>query len=162
MTKSEYYLDIALTVAKKSTCLKKHYGAVIVNNDEIVATGFNGPPRKEEHCITCTKKQGNGDMDEYCSCPAVHAEMNAIISAARRDMVGADIYLAGFDVRTNEEHKDAWPCEICLRLIKNAGINRIINRTGVIYQRDEKTGILGRWYFRTPIDKMEYLNQKGN
>ncbi|MBO5424012.1 MAG: cytidine deaminase [Lachnospiraceae bacterium] len=162
MDKSEYYLDIALTVAKKSTCLKKHYGAVIVNNDEIVATGFNGPPRKEEHCITCTKKQGNGDMDEYCSCPAVHAEMNAIISAARREMVGADIYLAGFDVRTNEEYKDAWPCEICLRLIKNAGINRIINRTGVIYQRDKKTGILDRWYFRTLIDKMDYLNQKGN
>ena len=141
MNKSEYYLDIALTVAKKSTCLKKHYGAVIVNNDEIVSTGFNGPARNEPHCITCTKKQGNGDMDEYCSCPAIHAEMNAIISAARKEMVGADIYLAGFDVRTNAEHKEAWPCEICLRLIKNSGINRIINRTGIIYQRDEK-GIL--------------------
>jgi dCMP deaminase len=141
MTKNEYYLDIALTVAKKSNCLKKHYGAVIVNNDEIVSTGFNGPARHEPHCITCTKKQGNGDMDEYCSCPAIHAEMNAIISAARKEMVGADIYLAGFDVRINAEHREAWPCEICLRLIKNSGINRIINRTGVIYQRDEK-GIL--------------------
>jgi dCMP deaminase len=87
MTKNEYYLDIALTVAKKSTCLKKHYGAVIVNNDEIVATGFNGPARNEPHCEICTKKQGNGDMDEYCSCPAIHAEMNAIISAARKEMV---------------------------------------------------------------------------
>ena len=162
MTKNEYYLDFALTVAKKSTCLKKHYGAVIVNNDEIVSTGFNGPARNEPHCETCTKKQGNGDMDEYCSCPAIHAEMNAIISAARRDMVGADIYLAGFDVRTNDEHKEAWPCEICLRLIKNSGINRIINRTGIIYQRDEKTGILDRCYFKTLIDKMDYFNQKGN
>ena len=141
MTKNEYYLDIALTVAKKSTCLKKHYGAVIVNNDEIVATGFNGPARNEPHCETCTKKQGNGDMDEYCSCPAIHAEMNAIISAARKEMVGADIYLAGFDVRTNAEHKEACPCEICLRLIKNSGINRIINRTGIIYERSDD-GIL--------------------
>ena len=143
MTKNEYYLDIALTVAKKSTCLKKHYGAVIVNNDEIVATGFNGPARNEPHCETCTKKQGNGDMDEYCSCPAIHAEMNAIISAARKEMVGADIYLAGFDVRTNAEHKEACPCEICLRLIKNSGINRIINRTGIIYERSDD-GILRR------------------
>ena len=67
MTKAEYYLDIALTVAKKSTCLKKHYGAVIVNNDEIISTGFNGPARNEPHCATCTKKQGNGDMDVEAS-----------------------------------------------------------------------------------------------
>lgn len=141
MTKTEYYLDIALTVSKKSTCLKKHYGAVIVNGDEIVATGFNGSPRAETHCKTCTKKQGKGDFDEYCSCPAVHAEMNAIISASRKEMLGADLYLAGYDVRTGEEHINAWPCEICLRLIKNAGINRIINRTGLIYKRGHE-GIL--------------------
>ena len=70
MTKTDYYLNIALAVANKSTCLKKHYGAVIVNGDEIVATGFNGPPRCEAHCISCTKAQGTGDMDEYYSCPA--------------------------------------------------------------------------------------------
>ncbi len=136
MTKTEYYLDIALAVAKKSTCLKKQYGAVIVSGDEIVATGFNGPVRHEPHCKTCTKKQGNKDFDEYCSCPAVHAEMNAIISASRKEMLDAEIYLAGYDVQTKTEYTDAQPCEICLRLIKNAGIWRIINRTGVIYQRD--------------------------
>lgn len=135
MTKQEYYMDIALAVAKKSTCLKKQYGAVIVKDDEIVATGFNGSPRAEPHCETCTKKQGNGDFDEYCSCPAVHAEMNAVISASRKEMLGADIYLAGYNSNTGEEHKNALPCEICLRLIKNAGIQRIINRTGVIYAR---------------------------
>ena len=141
MTKIEYYLDIALTVAKKSTCLKKHYGAVIVNGDEIVATGFNGPPRGEAHCTVCTKVQGAGDMDEYCSCPAVHAEQNAIISASRKEMVGAVLYLAGWDARLDCEHINTQPCEICLRLIKNAGIVRVINRTGLIYERTED-GIL--------------------
>lgn len=143
MTKTEYYLDIALAVSKKSTCLKKHYGAIIVKDDEVVSTGYNGTPRHELHCATCTKKCGNGDFDEYFSCPAVHAEMNAIISASRKEMLNADLYLAGWDVVTDKEHVNASPCEICLRLIKNAGINRVINRSGVIYERADD-GILYR------------------
>ncbi len=140
MTKTQYYLDIALAVAKKATCLKKQYGAVIVNGDEIIATGFNGPPRSEPHCFTCTKKCGTGDTDEYSSCPAVHAEQNAIISASRKEMLGADLYLAGWEVSTDSECTkqeviNALPCEICLRLIKNAGIDRVINRTGIVYER---------------------------
>lgn len=140
MTKTEYYLGIALAVAKKATCLKKQYGTVVVNGDEIIATGFNGPPRNEPHCFTCTKKCGNGDADEYSSCPAVHAEQNAIISASRKEMLGADLYLAGWEATadpecTRQEVMNARPCEICLRLIKNAGINRVINRTGIIYER---------------------------
>ena len=111
MTKAEYYLDIALAVAKKSTCLKKQYGAIIVKDDEIIATGFNGPPRSEPHCITCTKKQGTGDVDEYCSCPAVHAEQNAIISASRLEMLNATIYLAGYDIKTGQEYKEALSSE---------------------------------------------------
>ena len=131
MTKQQYYLDIALTVAKKARCLKKQYGAVIVNDDEIIATGFNGPPRNEPHCFTCTKKCGTGDVDEYSSCPAVHAEQNAIISASRKEMLGADLYLAGWEASTDpectkQEHVDARPCEIC---------HRVINRTGIIYER---------------------------
>lgn len=143
MTKAEYYLDIALAVAKKSTCLKKQYGAIIIKDDEIIATGFNGPPRSEPHCITCTKKQGTGDVDEYCSCPAVHAEQNAIISASRLEMLNATIYLAGYDIKTGQEYKEALPCEICLRLIKNVGIRYVVNRTGVVYYRNEE-GILIR------------------
>lgn len=141
MTKHEYYIGIALAVARKSTCLKKQYGAVIVKDDEVIATGYNDVCRKEPHCITCTKPSSDGDMREYTACPAVHAEMNAIISASRKEMLGADLYLAGYDVVTGEENIEAFPCEICLRLIKNAGINRIINRTGVIYKRYED-GIL--------------------
>ena len=74
-------------------------------------------------------------MAEYETCPAVHAEMNAIISAARKEMLGADLYLAGYDLATGTENLNARPCEICLRLIKNSGINRVINSTGVIYER---------------------------
>jgi dCMP deaminase len=140
MTKTDYYLGIASAVSKKSTCLKKRYGAVIVKDDEVIATGYNDTCRKEAHCVTCTKPSGNGDMDEYAVCPAVHAEMNCIISASRKEMLGADLYLAGFDAASGEE-VEARPCEICLRLVKNAGIGRIINRTGIIYERWED-GIL--------------------
>jgi dCMP deaminase len=136
MTKTEYYLGIALAVSKKSTCLKKKYGAIIVNEDEVVSTGYNGNCRGEPHCTTCTKPSGNGDLEEYQHCAAVHAEMNAIISPSRQEMIGADLYLAGYDVKSGVAIEcEAWPCEICLRLIKNAGINRVINRTGIIYER---------------------------
>ena len=146
----EYYLNIAKAVSARSTCLKKHYGAVIVKNGTILSTGYNGNVRGEGHCsIFCTKASGNGDMEEYLQCPAVHAEMNAIIAASRNDMLEADLYLAGFDVKTGETIEcEAWPCEICLRLIKNAGINRIINSRGVIFMRSDD-GILRQIIERT-------------
>ena len=139
----EYYLEIAKSVSMRSTCIRKHYGAVIVNNGEIVSTGYNNPPRGEPHCWTCTKCKHGKDTSTYIDCPAVHAEMNAIISASRKEMLGADLYLAGVDI-TGDEPVDfaAWPCEICLRLIKNAGIDRIINSKGVIYWRSENDSLL--------------------
>ena len=136
MTKDEYYLSIALVVAKKSKCLKKQYGAVIVNNDEIISTGYNDTCRKEPHCIVCTKVDCNKDMAEYETCPAVHAEMNAIISASRNEMIGSTMYLAGYEADTGYENLNVEPCEICLRLIKNAGIDRVVTSNGIIYQRD--------------------------
>lgn len=150
MTKDEYYLRIADAVSAKSSCLKKNYGAVIVKDDIVVSTGYNGPCRGEAHCIACTKVKLDKDMSEYETCPAVHAEMNAIISAARKDMIGATLYLSGRrapDYKFPEGQRElgleieAWPCEICLRLIKNSGINRIINKSGCIYQRADD-GIL--------------------
>jgi dCMP deaminase len=85
-------------------------------------------------------------MTTFATCPAVHAEMNAIISASRKEMLGADLYLAGFDVKTGEAIEcEAWPCEICLRLIKNAGIEQVINSSGVIYLRSDN-GILQKLY----------------
>jgi dCMP deaminase len=139
----EYYLGIAKAVSTRSTCIKKHYGAVIVKNGEIIATGYNNPPRGEPHCWTCTKCDSGKDMSTYIDCPAVHAEMNAIISASRNDMLGADLYLAGYNVSSGEAVEcEAWPCEICLRLIKNAGIDRIINNKGVIYMRADRSNLL--------------------
>lgn len=141
-TLDEYYLNIAKAVSARSTCLKKHYGAVIVKNGTILSTGYNGNVRGEGHCGMCTKSSGDGDMSEYSQCAAVHAEMNAIISASRNDMLGAELYLAGFNVKTGEPVEcEAWPCEICLRLIKNAGIERIINSSGTVYLRSDD-GIL--------------------
>lgn len=139
---NEYYIEIAKAVSLRSTCLKKHYGCVIVKAGEIISTGYNNPPRGEVHCITCTKCDNKKDMATFTTCPSVHAEMNALLSAPRKDTIGADLYLAGYNVKTGEpvEH-EAWPCEICLRLIKNAGINRIINNKGVIYARSDD-GIL--------------------
>lgn len=136
MNKLDYYLDIALAVSKKSSCLKRHYGAVIVKDDIVKSTGYNGSCRGEPHCVTCTKVSTNKDIAEYLTCASVHAEMNAIIAASRPEMLGGDLYLACWDNRKGQEIADAQPCEICLRLIKNAGINRIINRTGIIYERN--------------------------
>ena len=141
MTKDEYYLGIALAVAKKSTCLKKQYGAVIVKNDTILSTGYNGNCRGELHCIKCSKIDCNKDEAEYSTCKSVHAEMNAIISASRNEMLGATLYLAGYITSTGEENLNVEPCEICLRLIKNAGIDRVVTNNGVLYIRDSN-GIL--------------------
>ena len=141
-TKEAYYLGIARAVALRSTCLRKAYGAIIVKNDRIIAAGYNGVPSDEPHCTTCTKCGHGKDIETYLSCKSVHAEMNCIISASRNEMLGADLYLAGYDVKSGEPVEcEAWPCEICLRLIKNAGINRIINKKGVIYSRSND-GIL--------------------
>ena len=141
----EYYLQIADAVSIKSKCLKKHYGAIIVKNNEIISTGFNGPARGEAHCTKCTKVGSDKDMIEYSSCPAIHAEQNAIISASRQEMLGSVLYLFGRDVSGSIDEIGlpiaARPCEICLRLIKNAGIEKVINKNGVIYQRDSE-GIL--------------------
>ena len=141
----EYYLQIADAVSIKSKCLKKHYGAIIVKNNELISTGFNGPARGEAHCTKCTKVGSDKDVVEYSSCPAIHAEQNAIISASRQEMLGSVLYLSGRDVSGSIDEIGlpiaARPCEICLRLIKNAGIEKVINKNGVIYQRDSE-GIL--------------------
>ena len=142
MTKDEYYLGIAKAVASKSTCLCKHYGAVIVKDDTIISTGFNGPARHEPHCIECTKISKGKDVEAYLSCPAIHAEQNAMLNASRNEMLNSKMYLYGFDVKANEEI-NAIPCEICFRLLKNSGIGTVISRDGICAKRNE-SGILIR------------------
>ena len=126
ISKENYYLDIAETVLKRSTCLRRCYGAIIVNNDEIIATGYNGAPRGRRNCVDlgyCTREQ-----IRYELCRSVHAEANAIISAARRDTVGGTLYLAGRDARTGELLSDATSCAMCRRTIINAGLERVVIR----------------------------------
>lgn len=128
ITKNEYYLGIAAAVAKRSTCLRKRYGAVIVKNDEIIATGYNGAPRGDLNC-NCIGKCARENYEHgegYLVCPAVHAEQNAIISASRNEMIGATLYLACI------EDSNPKPCVICHRMIKNAGISKVITEKGVI------------------------------
>ena len=130
--KENYYLDIAETVLERSTCLRRCYGAIIVKNDEIVATGYNGAPRGRRNCMDlgyCTREAMNVPSGErYELCRSVHAEMNAIISAARRDTLGATLYLAGREAKDGELLHDATSCSMCRRVIINAGIDRVVIR----------------------------------
>lgn len=130
--KENYYLDIAEAVLKRSTCLRRCYGAIIVRNDEIISTGYNGAPRGRKNCIDlgyCTRdamKIPAGQRYELCR--SVHAEANAIISASRAEMLGGTLYLAGRDAKTGALLSNATSCSMCRRQIINAGIRRVVIR----------------------------------
>ena len=130
--KENYYLDIAQTVAERSTCLRRRYGAIIVRNDEIIATGYNGAPRGRKNCVDlnyCTREAMNIPSGQrYELCRSVHAEANAIIHAARSDMLGATLYLVGRECDTGNYVENANPCAMCKRTIINAGIATVVVR----------------------------------
>lgn len=130
--KTNYYLDIAEVVAKRSTCLRCHYGAVIVKNDEIISTGYNGAPRGRINCIdlgTCFRTENNiPHGTRYESCRSCHAEQNAIISASRNNMIGSTLYLTGTEATTEQYMKNADCCSMCKRMIINAGITTVVIR----------------------------------
>ncbi|MCC6484089.1 MAG: cytidine deaminase [Armatimonadetes bacterium] len=153
-SKDRYYTNIADSVAQRCTCLRRCYGAVIVKSDRIVSTGFNGAPRGVQDSLEagwCRRiRMGNGvdgQRSNYMACRAVHAEMNAIISASTEEMAGATLYVAGrnkepligFDNQGYplKELTTAWedlpyakgsPCQLCARMILNAGIERVVFR----------------------------------
>ena len=133
-SKDNYYLDIADAVSARSTCLRRCYGAIIVLNDEIISTGYNGAPRGRRNCIDlghCTREELQIPSGErYELCRSVHAEANAIISAARRDMLGATMYLSGRDAVTGEILPQTASCSMCRRQIINAGITKVVSRDG--------------------------------
>lgn len=132
MSKDKYYLNIADAVLDRSTCLRRKYGAIIVKNDEILSTGYNGAPRGRVNCSElgyCNREQlriPSGQRYELCR--SVHAEANAIISASRRDMVGSTLYLVGRDGRTGALLGDATSCAMCRRQVINAGISKVVIR----------------------------------
>ena len=114
ISKEHYYLNIAQTVLERATCLRRVYGAIIVKNDEIISTGYNGSPRGRKNCVDmgfCTREAMQVPRCErYELCRSVHAEANAIISASRRDMVGGTLYLVGRNAQTGELLTDATSC----------------------------------------------------
>lgn len=130
--KENYYLDIAQTVLARSTCLRRCYGAIIVKNDEIISTGYNGAPRGRKNCIDlnyCTRmamKIPSGERYELCR--SVHAEANAIISASRSETLDSTLYMTCVDPNTKELIAHSTSCSMCRRMIINAGISRVIIR----------------------------------
>lgn len=131
--KINYYLDIAETILERGTCLRKNYGCIIVNNDEIISTGYSGAPRNRKNCLDlgyCVKKKFYPDVRHggYDACRSVHAEQNAMLSAARKDMLGGSMYLVGIRKDTGVYEEGAKPCQMCRKLIINSGIEKVYVR----------------------------------
>lgn len=139
--KINYYLDIAETVLERGTCLRRKFGCVIIKNDEVISTGYAGAPRGRKNCCDlnyCMREKLNIPRGErYEMCRSVHAEQNAIISASRKDLFGADLFLVGKDSKTYEYVEHAMPCILCKRFIINAGIKNVYIREN----KDEYTKI---------------------
>ena len=129
-TKIQNYLDIAKTVSKRSTCIRRHYGAIIVSDDGVVSTGYNGSARGDENCCdrgVCRRMEDNvphGERYELCS--SIHAEANAILEAGRNRCKGSTLYLYGSCAETGDTEINIEPCLMCMRLIKNAGIRKLV------------------------------------
>lgn len=132
VSKNNYYLDIAQTVAERSTCLRKKFGAIIVKNDSIISTGYNGAPRGRKNCSdlgVCMRDKLNIPRGErYELCRSVHAEANAIIAAPRDQMLGATLYMACVDPKTKELVPATSSCMMCKRQVINAGISTVVVR----------------------------------
>lgn len=130
--KHNYYLDIAQHVTERGTCLRRNYGSIIVKNDEIISTGYTGSPRGRKNCSDlgrCIREEMNIPRGtHYELCRSIHSEANACLCAARRDMIGATLYLVGVDAKTGELVANANSCSMCKRIIINAGIEKVIVR----------------------------------
>lgn len=132
VSKENYYLDIAQTVAERSTCLRRKFGAIIVKNDVIVSTGYNGAPRGRKNCndlqFCMREKLGIPRGERYEMCRSVHAEQNAIIAAPREQMLGATLYMACLDAAGGQLFAGTNSCMMCKRVILNAGIETVVVR----------------------------------
>lgn len=157
--KINYYLDIADAVSRRGTCLRRNYGAIIVKNDEIIATGYTGAPRGRKNCTDlgyCVRQQKNVPRGErYELCRSVHAEANAIISAPRDEMIGATLYLCGRDVETGKYVENATSCSMCQRLIINAGISTVIVRLDD-HGNHAACDVQSDWVDKEDLDKFGY------
>ena len=138
---TEYFMEMAILTAKRSTCLRRQVGAVIVKDKHIIATGYNGAPKGLAHCeelggcIREKLKVPSGQRHELCR--ALHAEQNAIIQAATlgQSVEGATIYIT---------HQ---PCIICSKMIINAGIKEIIVKDGYPDEMAEEMGVISNVFY---------------
>lgn len=132
VSKINYYLDIAETVSERSTCLRKRYGSIIVKNDTIISTGYNGAPRGRKNCTDighCFREQlGIPRGERYELCRSIHSEANAIIAASRENMLGATLYMCCTDPKDGSIIGGITSCMMCKRLVINAGISTVIIR----------------------------------
>ena len=132
ISKENYYLDIAQTVAERSTCMRKKYGAIIVKNDVIISTGYNGSPRGRKNCnelqFCMREKLQIPSGERYELCRSVHAEANAIIAAPRDQMLGATLYMSCVDPSNHSLVKGTNCCMMCKRQVINAGIAYVVVR----------------------------------
>jgi dCMP deaminase len=129
----QYFLDLAARCARQGTCLRRNFGAIIVDEfNTIVSTGYTGAPRKQMDCTelkTCWRNEHNiPSGSNYERCRSVHAEMNALIQAGKLAR-GCTLYLSGFDVKTGEITQ-IWPCFLCSKMIVNSGVGKVVMRTG--------------------------------
>lgn len=149
----DYFIEIAKVVSSRSTCLRRRYGAVIVNDHVIVSTGYNGAPRGSVNCVdlgTCKRRELNIPAGErYELCEAVHAEQNAIINGSPERMKGGIIYIAGFE--EDNSFADATPCLLCRRMIQNSMLRQIVylKKDGVLEKIDDVLTWLQRGAPRT-------------
>lgn len=134
VSKQQYYMNIAEEVSKRATCMSAHFGCLIVKDDQIISTGYNGAPRNTKDCyeigFCLRRKLGVKSGTKYEMCRSVHAEQNAIINSARAgvSLLGGDMYLFGKRVLDGKgQLLNAYPCFICKKMILNSGISRMIS-----------------------------------
>ncbi|MBO5145389.1 MAG: cytidine deaminase [Lachnospiraceae bacterium] len=152
ISKTDAYLNCAENFAYRSTCIKRKYGAVIVKDDAVISTGYNGSPRGFENCCDigeCPRiRLGMHQGEGYAICRAVHAEANALLNCSREQTLGADLYLAGINPSDLSVHK-AKPCPLCARMMIQAGIRNVYLRKGEGVDNYEKIAAAElEWYIR--------------
>lgn len=161
--KEKYYLNIAREISIRSTCMVLQVGAILVKDDQIIATGYNGAPRKTMDCQErgeCLRRKLNiPSGHRYELCRSMHGEMNAIINAARAgvSLLESDMYIYAKRVWQKEEQEtNAYPCFICKKMIINSGIKRVI---GCSTKGDLRifnvTDWVGDWQERDMLDDMD-------
>lgn len=130
-TKAEYYLEISKAVCLRSPCLRRKFGAIVVREDVVVSSGYNGPARGVINCseVGCIKDELNlPHYSAYDECPGLHAEENSILNAARHGacVLGGTLYITGLN--RDGSIAEARPCGRCKRVLINAGIKEVIIR----------------------------------